>query len=230
MVASLGSRITTGKLEPGSMIDSDAVASEANASRTVVREAFRVLAAKGLITSRPHVGTTVRPRSDWRVTDPEVMTWRTAAGVDARLVREVDEVRSAIEPLGARLAAQRADDRAIARIREAMAGLRDASDDPGSEVWVDADVRLHRAILQAAGNELLASLEVLLEPALQARDRVVGAGGDPHQAIALHESVVVAIEHRRTDAAERAMRRLIARSAAEAHAAVNPGDRADGTA
>lgn len=220
VAAALGRRITTGVIAPGTLVDPEAVAAEFGTSRTVVREALKVIAAKGLIESRPHAGTTVRPRSDWRLTDPEVMAWRTGGGADVQLIAEIDEVRSAIEPLGARLAAQRAESDALTRIRSAMDRLRAAADRPGSAEWVTADVELHRQILQAGNNELLASLEGLLEPALQARDQLVGAAGDPRRAVDAHEEVVVAIERRRPVAAERAMRRLIATAADESSAVI----------
>lgn len=220
VATALGRRITTGAIAPGSLVDPEAVAREFDSSRTVVREALKVVAAKGLIESRPHAGTTVRPRRDWRLTDPEVMAWRTGGGADIQLVAEIDEVRSAIEPLGARLAAQRCGDGDVTRIRAAMDRLRATASRPGSDDWVAADLELHRQILQAAGNELLASLEGLLEPALQARDLLVGATGDPQRAVDAHEAVVVAIERRRPQAAERAMRRLIATAAVESGAVI----------
>lgn len=218
LAATLGQRITTGLVAPGTIVDPEALAVEFGSSRTVVREALKVVAAKGLIESRPHVGTTVRPRRDWRLTDPEVMAWRTGAGADDRLVAEIDEIRTAIEPLGARLAAARADDESIMRIRNAMDRLRAAGERPGSPEWVAADVDLHREILQAGSNELLASLEGILEPALQARDQLVGAEGDPQRAVDAHEAVVTAIERRRPQAAERAMHRLIETAAIESSA------------
>lgn len=215
VAAALGRRITTGAMGPGTLVEPEALAAEFGSSRTVVREALKVVAAKGLIESRPHAGTTVRPRRDWSLADPEVMAWRTGGGADARLVGEIDEVRSAIEPLGARLAAERATADGVVRIRAAMDRLRAAADRPGGGEWVAADLELHREILQASGNELLASLEGVLEPALQARDRLVGASGDPGRAVEAHEAVVVAVERRRPQAAERAMRRLIATAALE---------------
>jgi DNA-binding FadR family transcriptional regulator len=215
LATAVGRRITTGMLLPGELLDPEALAAEFGTSRTVVREALKVLGAKGLIESRPHVGTSVRPRREWRLADPEVMAWRTAQGTDLRLIGEIDEVRGAIEPLGARLAAERADPEACRQVREAMDRLRAASDRPGGAEWVSADLALHRAILEAGGNELLASLEGLLEPGLRARDLLVGAGGDPLAAVDAHEAVVVAIERRRPDAAERAMRRLMRTAASE---------------
>ena len=209
VAAGVGREIVDGTITPGSIIDREHVAVRFGASRSVVREAFNVLAAKGLIESRPHVGTSVRPRRSWRLTDPDVMAWRHGPGFDRRLVADIDELRSAIEPLAAKLAARRADGEARTRIRAAMDRLRAAAIEPGSGEWVTADVALHREILHAAGNELLASLESLLEPALRVRDMAVGSRGDPSAAIAAHETVVRAIEHGRDEAARRAMARLI---------------------
>ncbi len=218
VAAGVGRDIVDGSFPPGAIIDRERVAARFGASRGVVREAFNVLAAKGLVEPRPHVGTSVRPRASWRLTDPDVLAWRSGPGFDRRLLADIDEVRSAIEPLAARLAARRADQAERAAIRAAMERLRAAVAEPGSGEWVAADVALHRQILHAGGNELLASLESLLEPALRARDLAVGSAGDPTAAIAAHDAVVRAIEQGREDAAARAMARLIAVAAEESRA------------
>jgi DNA-binding FadR family transcriptional regulator len=174
VVNELGTRIMRGELPPGTVIDPDGLAHELEVSRTVVREALKVLTAKGFIVARPRVGTSITDRSHWQLLDAEVMSWRATGQPDPRLVIELDEVRLVIEPAAARMAAQRRTEEQLARMGAAMQALEDSylSDDPHRPDHAVADLEFHRAILAASGNELLERFEVVLEPALQARDRL----------------------------------------------------------
>jgi DNA-binding FadR family transcriptional regulator len=174
VVNELGTRIMRGELPPGTVIDPDGLAHELEVSRTVVREALKVLTAKGFIVARPRVGTSITDRSHWQLLDAEVMSWRATGQPDPRLVIELDEVRLVIEPAAARMAAQRRTEEQLARMGAAMQALEDSylSDDPNRPDHAVADLEFHRAILAASGNELLERFEVVLEPALQARDRL----------------------------------------------------------
>ena len=104
VVHTIGLQIVSGHLRPGDPLPpEDELTSDLAVSRTVLREAVRVLAAKGLVLARPKTGTRVRERSDWNILDPDVLSWRAEAGYDQKLYEETTEVRLAIEPLAARL-------------------------------------------------------------------------------------------------------------------------------
>src|SRR5438552_1143995 len=77
-------------------------------SRTILREAVKVLAAKGLIELRPKTGIRVRPRNEWNLVDPDLLSWLCEAGVDDLFVHDLCEVRAIVEPAAAELAASRA--------------------------------------------------------------------------------------------------------------------------
>src|SRR5260221_13806182 len=77
-------------------------------SRTALREAIKVLASKGLVELRPKVGVRVRPRSEWRLLDPDLLAWQSEAGVDEHFIRNLCEVRLVVETAAAELAATRA--------------------------------------------------------------------------------------------------------------------------
>ena len=77
-------------------------------SRTILREAVKTLVAKGMLVTGPRTGTRTRPPADWNLLDPDVIRWRLEAGVDQAFVRDILELRLAIEPEAAKLAAQRA--------------------------------------------------------------------------------------------------------------------------
>ena len=124
LVDALGSRIVGGEIQPGETIDGEAIEAEFEVSRTVVREALKVLSAKGLIDARPRLGTFVRDRAYWNLLDADVMAWRgRAENPDSRLVLELGEVRTELaatrserERLVASLAALHDEVRRLGRI------------------------------------------------------------------------------------------------------------------
>ena len=123
VVQGIGRRIVRGELAAGEILPEQGELSRMlGVSRTVIREATKVLAAKGLVESRSKRGTVVLPRSDWRLLDPDVLAWLSEAGLDPEFLRGMFEVRRIIEPAVARLAAERATPEELAAIRVAVRG------------------------------------------------------------------------------------------------------------
>jgi GntR family galactonate operon transcriptional repressor len=206
---SLAKRVLSGKLFQGEVIDVDALMEEWGVSRTVLREALKVLGAKGMVDARPKRGTFVRPRESWTLLDPDVLRWQAEGEPDPVLLSNLQELREMVEPGAARLAAARATPKDIAGLREA---LRDMAE--GSGGWastVSADVAFHERLLAASHNELLQRLEVVLASGLVIRDRLVHSHGaeDP---VPSHEAVLSAIEDGDAAAAEAAMHALLAKA------------------
>lgn len=208
LVQGLGVRIVSGDLRPGTVIDLDRFAAEEQVSRTVVREAVKVLAGKGLLDARPRHGTFVRDRAGWSMMDAEVMRWRCLHGPDAQLLRELMEIRAILEPAIAHHAAVRRSEEHLAALREALATMH--LPELSLEEHVEADLRFHWVLAAAAGNELLAQLSALLQPAQRSRDVLafehLTDGGD---FLATHTAVVDHVAARQPEAAEAAMRELI---------------------
>ena len=67
----LGGRIASGELAPGTVLTLSLIEKDSGASRTVVREAVRVLESIGLVSSRRRVGITVQPREGWDAFSPQ---------------------------------------------------------------------------------------------------------------------------------------------------------------
>ena len=116
-VFDLGIAIVSGRLPEGVPFPEAEIGKMLGVSRTVVREATKVLAAKGLLRSRPRVGTVPLPRDSWDVLDPEVLGWMLEHGPIADVIRDVSEVRMIIEPAAARLAAMRRSAEEAERLR-----------------------------------------------------------------------------------------------------------------
>src|SRR4051812_411941 len=104
----LGPAITAGEYPPGSVLRTDELAQSFEVSRSVMREAVRVLESMHLVESRRRVGVTVRPRSEWNVYDPQVIRWRLAGADRPHQLRSLTVLRSAVEPVAAGLAAKNA--------------------------------------------------------------------------------------------------------------------------
>lgn len=204
----LGRRMVGGDLGPGTVLPREAeLAEDLGISRSVVREAMRVLAAKGLIETRQKLGTRVRPHAAWNLLDPDVLAWHVAAGPDPVLARQLVELRRMIEPPAARLAAVRRTDKQLAGITEALLGMRNAT---GAAAYYRADLAFHRAVFAACGNPLVDRLgdivAAVLEVSfgLQQRSLLTVESGLP-----LHAAVHERIESADPDGAEAGMLAII---------------------
>jgi DNA-binding FadR family transcriptional regulator len=219
-VALLGARIVSGGLAPGTVLDLAALGRELDLSMTALREALKVLAAKGLVGARQKRGTFVREeRSEWNLLDGDVLRWRGEAGYTQGLLRDLAEVRATVEPAAAALAALRRDDADLVELDAALTEMAEARN-AGAEVA--ADLRWHRALLAATHNELFAGMDVFLEPALRLRDLLVHAA-HADDSLPTHVAVVEAIRRADPNAASAAVRALLDKSVHDADAAVREG-------
>ncbi len=204
----IGQRILKGEFAPGDLLPNEAECGEAfGVSRTAVREAVKMLMAKGLILSRPKIGSRVQPRENWNLLDRDVLAWYCAATDYWHFLGNVQQVRRILEPEAAALAAINHTAAQLEVIEAALGGMRDAA---SLAAWNAADVRFHLAVLGAAGNDLLVPLGFLIESALgNMFDYTARHKRDLRQALPLHRDILVAIRRRRPDAARRAVWRLL---------------------
>jgi DNA-binding FadR family transcriptional regulator len=218
LVDALGRDIVTGHYPAGGTIDVAALQAQQNVSKTALREALRVLGAKGLVDARQKRGTIVPPRSSWDLLDPDVLRWQVDAGAGAATLDALAEVRSIVEPAAARLAAERRSDEELAALEAALDGMVSAAGDP--EAHAAADVTFHRILLAASGNELLGRIGAVFEAVLRVRDELVHAAHHRDDFREPHAAVLEAVRARRPDDAEAAMLRLLAQSSSDARGAV----------
>ena len=207
VVEELGQRIVRGDFAPDAPLPNEAVlGQEFGASRSVVREAVKSLAAKGLIQSQTRTGIRVLPAMHWNLLDPEVLGWRYASMPPSEFFRELFEIRSFIEPQAAALAAERGTKAEIAEIAAAFAAMEDV-EEPGNEA-ISADLRFHRALLAAAHNHLLLQMGNLIWAGLTVSHRL---SSDSYEVFRpLHKEVLAAVAARDPQGAHDAMARLLA--------------------
>jgi len=168
VIWTLGVSIVAGQYPEGAILPGDAELQRLQGvSRTVVREALKTLAAKGLIEARTRVGTRVRPRQDWNLFDADVLAWHFEAGADMEFLGSLAEMRQAIEPEAAAHAALRRTPKQI----ETLLDWVDRMSDPTNtaETFARFDLEFHRAVADASGNPFMRSISALVELALMAR-------------------------------------------------------------
>ncbi|MET3470077.1 DNA-binding FadR family transcriptional regulator [Novosphingobium sp. 1529] len=198
VVHGIGRAIVAGAFAQGGTLPSEELLLERFAvSRTVLREAFKTLAAKGLVVARTRVGMRVCPRQQWNLFDADVLAWHVGEGVESRLREELADFRLAMEPAAAALAARHATPAQIAQ----MCGLIAAMGEPGLSRldFARADLALHKLIGQASGNRLMAGTEAVIETALFAAFTLSSPVDDAaeHQAsLRGHAAIVEAIAAR----------------------------------
>lgn len=205
----LGRRIVAGSFEPGSLIDDEnALAERYEVSRVVVRDAVKILVGKGLLDVRRGIGTRVRPRDRWSLLDDDVLAWHLSAPPSASFLRQLMEIRLAMEPKAARWAAERATDEDIVEIANAINGMEEAQG--STEKFIVADALFHKAVLKAAHNEFLSGLEGVIFSALLVSVKITNQ--DPLKngaSIPFHRDVYQAIADHNGDLAEELTDKLL---------------------
>lgn len=211
IVDAVGASIVAGRYAEGAQLPTEPQLAETyGASRLIIREAMKSLAAKGLVSIRPRTGTHVLPRAEWNLFDPAVLGWQSEAPPDKKLIADLMELRQTIEPLAARLAAARAEPRQVAEIREAFEAMSQAQT---QETYIEADLRFHGAVVRSCDNQFIQQLETALSAVWKTSFQASSDGWGPDaQALELHRSLLQSIEARDPQGAEAAVLALIARA------------------
>ena len=204
----IGERILLGEFAPGSLLPNEAQWGKSfGASRTVVREALKTLMAKGLIESRPKIGSRVLPRTMWNILDRDVLEWHHAAVDRHAFIKSTQEARRLVEPGVALLAAQKRTPAQLARLQNAFTAMKKAKTTAEA---VEADVEFHEALMAAANNELLLPFGIIIEKALgNLFDFTTNLNPSPKTAIKLHERILLAVAASDGAAASKAMQVLL---------------------
>lgn len=216
LVQSLGLAIADGRLAPHTVVRLDELEAEHKVSRSVVREAARVLSSKGLLASRRRFGTVVQPEEAWNLYDPEVIRWRLASSRRLEQLQALNELRGAIEPQAARLAADRVTWDAGSQLVALAARLWAAGQSGNQDEFLRLDVEFHAAVLKASGNAMFSQLQNLVAEVLTGRTQHGLMPHLPqHEALQLHVDVASAIQRGEAGAAHAAMSRIVEQSTEE---------------
>lgn len=211
----LGTDIAAGVLPTGTRLVTDEMSAQYGVSRSVVREAVRVLETLGLLAVRRRVGITVLPEESWNAFDANVIRWQLAGPRRFDKLAELSEVRSAFEPLAARLASERATPKQCGALTAAVIGMSETARAADTEAYLGHDSDFHRTLLEASGNLLLRGLAGIVIEVLEGRTRhsLMPHEANP-EALRLHGVVALAVQARDGATAEQAMRAIVEESAA----------------
>lgn len=207
MLDHIGKAIVTGAYEEKPFPTEAELSKQHAVSRSVTREAVKMLTAKGLLSARPRQGTIVQPVSNWNLFDPDVLRWLLDRKFSIDLLRQFSQLRSAIEPAAAALAATAADEAGLAMIRAGFARMEVA--EAGDDDSLEADIAFHVAILRASANPFFDQFRDVVGTALRTSirftNRIKGRTAD----LAQHGAVMEAIARRDPVAAQTLMATLI---------------------
>ncbi|HEY4068312.1 MAG TPA: FadR/GntR family transcriptional regulator [Burkholderiaceae bacterium] len=203
IVRDLGMRIVAGELKPGDRLPAEAtLLAGYDVSRPVLREAIRVLVAKGLVQSRQRAGASVRPRNEWHLLDPDVLFWLIQTQPPPVFVETLLTVRRVFEPAAAALAAKVASEEALAGIAQAYAGMAAART---ADEILEPDLAFHRRIAEATGNDLLAYIGNMLSLALRESIKLSSKHPNTHAlSLPRHKAILTALLNRDPLAAQQA--------------------------
>lgn len=213
----LGFAIVSGQYPQGSILPPDSdLLEQFDVSRTVLREALKTLAAKGLIEARARIGTRVLAKERWNLFDSDVLAWHFELGPDIAFLRSLAEVRIGIEIEAAALAAERASPEQAAMLNDCVDKMA-ASESPGD--FARHDLAFHKALAEASGNPFMASISALVEMALTAAFTISSPVNDPAslaETVGVHRQIAEAVRDGDVAAARAAMRDAIAQGFARA--------------
>jgi len=219
----LGVQIVTGAYQPGDVLPGEIeFAEQLQVSRSVYREAVRMLMAKGLVESRPKAGTSVSARSRWNLLDPDVLAWMFEGEPSDAFIRSLFELRMIVEPAAAAVAAERRTGRELAQMGHALEEMaRYGLATPEGRA---ADQHFHHLILEATRNEPLTTLSSTIAAAVgwttifKQRNRKL-----PRDPLPEHQALYDAIADANPDAARAAMAELIRRALEDTELSMEPG-------
>lgn len=208
MLDALGREIVTGGYDDQPFPTEAELARQHDVSRSVTREAVKMLTAKGLLTARPRKGTTVQPPARWNLFDPDVLRWLLERKFSLELLRQFTELRIAIEPQAAAIAARAADGEGLAGIAAGYARMEAA--ERGDDDPLEADIAFHIAVLHASANPFYQQFRDVVTTALRTSIRFTNRFKGRTASLPQHHAVLAAIERRDADVARAAMISLIA--------------------
>lgn len=205
----LATQIVHGDIPVGHVFPAEIEHSEQlGISRSVLREAFRMLAAKGLVSSRPKAGTRVNERRQWSLLDPDVLAWQIQSEPSEEFLRNLFELRMVVEPQAAEMAASRRSEGQLVDMANALDAMERHT--LATEKGRAADQRFHELLMEATGNEMLAALSSSIMAAIAwtttIKQRVNAAPRDP---MPEHRQLFEQIAARNAKQAKRAMQALL---------------------
>ena len=205
----LGRRIVAGLYPQGTCLEDEmTLAEKYRVSRSVIRDAVKILVGKGLLEARRGIGTKVRNRLEWGILDNDVLAWHQSAPPNRKFLMQLHEFRLVIEPKAALLAARNGTAEDYKSIEESIHKMRETVD--SAEAFVEADANFHRLILLATDNEFLSAMDGIIFTSLLSSIRLTNRDAKQNEAsLSLHQDVANSIFAKKSEEAEQRMFHLL---------------------
>ena len=212
----LGQAICEGRMPAGMTITTEELENRYQVSRSVIRESLRALEAMGMVTSKRRVGNRILPMSEWNVYDLSVIRWRLAGHGRIAQLRSLTQLRAAIEPEAAKLAATGTSLSQASDLMGLAGRLWAAGRSGDEELFLELDIEFHRLVMKMSGNEMFSRLNSLVSEVLIGCTHYGLMPKYPHdEALQLHIDVANAIQSGKADAAGAAMLAIMTRTFTE---------------
>ncbi|MFT3790194.1 MAG: FadR/GntR family transcriptional regulator [Rudaea sp.] len=207
LLDTLGQAIVTGEFDGRSFPTEAEISEQYATSRSVTREAVKMLTAKGMLTARPRSGITAQAQERWSLLDPDVLRWMLERKFSYDLLRHFTEMRLGLEPAAAALAAQHATPQALRSIEQGLERMAAAERGDGDSLA--ADIAFHVSILEATGNPFYMQLDQLISTALKISIRMTNRIKGHTASVPAHRRVYEAIRARDPQRARAAMSSIL---------------------
>jgi DNA-binding FadR family transcriptional regulator len=206
----LGEAIVAGRYPAGASMPAEPkLCEELGVSRTVIRESVKSLVAKGLVSTGPKVGTRVLAEEQWNWFDPDVILWKSKAGLTREFLRDLQDLRRVLEPAAVRMAAERATAHDLVEIETAYQGMCKAVEEGGD--YVAYDLRFHQGLLRASHNRMIVQMSKVLSALLRTSFEISTSRKDgPKSSLPMHRAVLDAVIAHNPAKAEKTLLVLIA--------------------
>ncbi|PSW32381.1 GntR family transcriptional regulator [Photobacterium phosphoreum] len=207
LAESIGRRILIGDPAPGEILPGEVELGEMyGVSRTAVREAIKMLAAKGMVLPRPRIGTRVMPKKNWNYLDQDLLAWLDF-DADSQLIVEYQKVRLTLEPEAAALAAVHATAEDRLEFVQLMLQMHQMKDNFDQDRWVEIDTRFHQLVYFSSGNHFISPFGNLFKAVFENYFRVVTR--EQVMQLDVHQRIVDGILNHDPDAARQATLELL---------------------
>jgi len=207
LLDSLGRSIVVGDFDNRGFPTEAELSKHHGVSRSVTREAVKMLTTKGLLSARPRQGTVIEPSSSWSLFDSDVLRWLLDRKFSVELLKQFNQLRFAIEPEAAALAARFASESQLSAIRVSLDRMQLA--EKARDDVLDADIAFHVAILNASGNPFYAQFRDVVATALRSSIRFTNRIKGHSASVDDHAAVSIAIMKRNPLRAKTAMTKII---------------------
>ncbi|WP_167132146.1 FadR/GntR family transcriptional regulator [Paramicrobacterium chengjingii] len=212
----LGMAICDRRLPENAVITVEDLEAATGISRSVVRESARVLGSLGLLHAKKRVGLRILPESEWNVFDPQIIRWRLESPERARQIRELLEVRLAVEPDAARLASEVGSAELAGQIISVAGALWTCAVEGDADAFSRNDALFHRLILEASGNSMFLRLSGVIRESLHERNMsILGESHASMVDVGLHLDLARHVQRRQGEDAAQVTREIIRRTQAD---------------